>query len=178
MWLGWVNFPYIIMIRRNWLECSDRTVTLTQQSGRYSVDNYTAINCWNCCHIQSGSEVWFSKIILQSEGSCILNTVITAEMTNLRDVIPKKFIGSLHSKIRPGQVSGGSRGASGVCPHWDFMYWVVKFKYSNRTVTSRYSIAVALIEIMCEKERKARLMRKKKVDNLLCFFLLSTSGWA
>ena len=55
--------------------------------------------------------------------------------------------------------------------------WVVKFKYSNRavrsrlsnrTVTSRcnnrYSIVVALLEMMCEKERKQGwwLVRKKK----------------
>jgi len=29
-------------------KCSIGTVTLTQQSGRYSVDNCTEINCWNC----------------------------------------------------------------------------------------------------------------------------------
>ena len=58
----------------------------------------------------------------------------------------------------------------------------VRLRLSNRTVTSRcnnrYSIAVALLEIICEKERKARLVRKKKeivkVDDLL--FLLLTSG--
>ena len=71
--------------------------------------------------------------------------------------------------------------------------WVVKFKYSNRavrsrlsnrTVTSRcsnrYSIAVALLEIMCEKERKARLVRNKKGivkfnDPFFIFFCLFCS---
>jgi len=85
-------------------------------------------------------------------------------------------------------VSGRSRGVLGFRPKPPLRFYVLscQIKYSNRavrsrlstrTVTSRfrYSIAVALLEIMCEKERKARLLREKrgivKVD--LFFFPLN-----
>ena len=53
----------------------------------------------------------------------------------------------------------------------------VRSRLFNRTVTSRsrYSIAVALFEVMHEKERKTRLVREKKgiikVDDLFLFAL-------
>jgi len=50
----------------------------------------------------------------------------------------------------------------------------VKLRLSNRTVASKYSVTVVLLEILCEKERKTRLVEQKwivKVKDL--FFALS-----
>ena len=78
--------------------------------------------------------------------------------------------------------SGRSRRVSVVSTETPFeiLCRVVKFKYSNgtvrsrlsnRTVTSKYSITVCLLKIMCEKERKkARLVEiKKGLQKLITF---------
>ena len=68
---------------------SNRTVTLIQQSGRYSVDNYTGINCLNCSQIQ------FQRYNSQKFPAIReFLYVITAEMApkfNLRGLLLKIF---------------------------------------------------------------------------------------
>ena len=55
----WGNFPWAppclgpLLHYQKKSKYSSRTVTLITTIRKYSVDNYTGINCWNCSHIQS-----------------------------------------------------------------------------------------------------------------------------
>ena len=52
------------------IDRNSRTVTLVQQSGRYSVNNYSGINCWNVLTFNLRGPI-FLKSFLHSESSYI-----------------------------------------------------------------------------------------------------------
>ena len=68
--------PHLYYIINKISKYSNRTVTLIQQSGRYSVDKYTTEIVLTFSLRESNSQNF-----LQSEMPCIASTVITTEMT-------------------------------------------------------------------------------------------------